>query len=202
LLIGANEAVDKSRLIPVNCEGETVGFLGMTEPCSRVEDEELLFFKGQNRTFLMIALGMVLVAVLVAVWTAYYLEGPIKTLTRGTRDLASGLFKTRIPVKSNDELGRLSQDFNTLAETLEGNEQDRKKWVEDIAHELRTPLTLLRGELEAVEDGVRELNEDTLKRLKGDIEHLIVLVNDLNELSRRTKGRCPIKKNPRILWRW
>lgn len=196
LLIGANDAVDNSRLIPVNFEGETVGYLGMTEPCSGVEDEELLFFKGQSRMFLMIAMGMVLVAVLVAIWTAYYLEGPIKTLTRGTRDLASGLFKTRIPVKSKDELGRLSEDFNTLAETLEGNERDRKKWVEDIAHELRTPLTLLSGELEAVEDGVRELNEDTLKRLKGDIDHLIVLVNDLNELSRTDKGALSYKKEP------
>jgi two-component system sensor histidine kinase BaeS len=195
-LIGENEAVDKSRMIPVNFEGETVGYLGMAEPCSRVEDEELLFFKGQSRMFLMIAMGMVLVAVIVAVWTAYYLEVPIKTLTRGTRDLASGLFKTRIPVKSNDELGRLSEDFNTLAETLEGNERDRKTWVEDIAHELRTPLTLLSGELEAVEDGVRELNEDTLKRLKGDIDHLIVLVNDLNELSRTDKGALSYKKEP------
>lgn len=193
-LIGENAAVDKSRLIPVNFDGEAVGYLGMTEPCSRVEDEELLFFKGQSQMFFMIAMGMVLVAVLVAIWTAYYLEGPIKTLTRGTRDLASGLFKTRIPVKSNDELGRLSEDFNALAATLEGNERDRKKWVEDIAHELRTPLTLLSGELEAVEDGVRELNEDTLKRLKGDIDHLIVLVNDLNELSRTDKGALSYKK--------
>ncbi|MFA6013144.1 MAG: hypothetical protein WC799_24360 [Desulfobacteraceae bacterium] len=51
-LIGEREAVDKSRLIPVNFEGKAVGYLGMTEPCSRVEDEELLFFKGQSVCFL------------------------------------------------------------------------------------------------------------------------------------------------------
>ena len=196
LLIGETIPPDKIRLVPVTSEGKTVGFLGISAPCTMVEDEELLFFKAQSRMFLMISLAMVLVAVLVAVWTAYFLEGPIKTLTRGTRDLASGLFKTRIPVKSNDELGRLSIDFNTLAESLEENQKDRKKWVEDIAHELRTPLTLLSGELEALEDGVRELNNDTLKRLRRDIDHLIVLVNDLNELSRTDKGALSYKKGP------
>jgi two-component system sensor histidine kinase BaeS len=196
VLLGDRNVMDKGRVVPVNVRGETVGYLGMTKPCGVVEDEELIFFKGQSRMFLMIALGMVLVAVFVAVWTAYFLEGPIKTLTRGTRALASGRFKTRIPVKSGDELGQLSMDFNTLAETLEENEKDRKKWVEDIAHELRTPLTLLSGELEAVEDGIRELNEDTLKRLKGDIDHLIVLVNDLNELSRTDKGALSYRKEP------
>ncbi len=194
LLIGKNIPHDKLRMVPVTDQGKTVGFLGLSAPCTRVENEELLFFKTQSRMFLMISLAMVLVSVLVATWTAYYLEGPIKTLTKGTKDLTSGLFRTRIPVKSGDELGQLSRDFNTLAETLEENERDRKKWVEDIAHELRTPLTLLSGELEAVEDGVRELNDDTLKRLKGDIDHLIVLVNDLNELSRTDRGALSYRK--------
>ena len=194
LLVGNQVPKDDLRMVPVTHQGKTVGFLGLSAPCTRVENEELLFFKTQSRMFLMIALAMVLVSVLVATWTAYYLEGPIKTLTKGTRDLASGLFRTRIPVTSGDELGQLSRDFNTLAETLEENEGDRKKWVEDIAHELRTPLTLLSGELEAVEDGVRELNDDTLKRLKGDIDHLIVLVNDLNELSRTDRGALSYRK--------
>ena len=193
-LFGEGVDPDNMRMLPVVNQGKNVGFLGLREPCSVVEDEELLFFKRQSRVFLTIALCMVLVAVLVAVWTAYYLEGPIQSLTRGTKDLASGLYKTRIPVKSNDELGQLSRDFNTLASTLEENEKDRKKWVEDIAHELRTPLTLLSGELEAVEDGIRELTDDTLKRLKGDIQHLIILVNDLNELSSTDQGTLSYRK--------
>jgi two-component system sensor histidine kinase BaeS len=88
----------------------------------------------------------------------------------------------------------LSADFKALARTLEQNETDRKKWVQDIAHELRTPLTLLRGELEALEDGVRELTPDTIGHLQADIQHLIRLVNDLNELSRTDRGSMSYKK--------
>jgi two-component system sensor histidine kinase BaeS len=193
-VIGDVDSSRETRLIPVMHQDKIVGWLGMTRRENPADDEESLFFQRQSRIFLMIALAMTLVSVIVAVWTAYYLERPIRVLTKGTRDLAAGQFKTRIPVASGDELGQLSRDFNTLAATLEENEKDRKKWVQDIAHELRTPLTLLSGELEAVEDGVRELNEETLLRLKGDIHHLIRLVNDLNELSKTGAGALSYKK--------
>lgn len=181
------------RLMPVIVNKETVGYLGMSHPQAVIEEEELLFFQGQTRVFLMIALVMIIISIILSVWTAFYLERPIKVLTKGTRSLASGDYKIRIPVTSNDELGQLSHDFNALAKTLEENETDRKKWVEDIAHDLRTPLTLLNGELEAVEDGVRELTPETMGRLQADIQHLIRLVNDLNDLSRTDKGSMAYK---------
>lgn len=194
MVFGAMDGPEPRRLMTVVVDGETVGYLGLSHSPVRIQAEELLFFKRQNRVFLMIAIGMVLMSILVAVWTAYYLERPITVLTRGTRALASGAFGIRIPVTSRDELGQLSEDFNALARTLEQNETDRKKWVEDIAHELRTPLTLLSGELEALEDGVRELTPDTIQNLQADIHHLIRLVNDLNELSRTDKGSMSYKK--------
>jgi two-component system sensor histidine kinase BaeS len=194
-VFGTEGAIDgPRRLMPVVVGGETVGYLGLSHSPVRIQAEELLFFQRQNRVFLIIAIGMVMMSILVAVWAAYYLERPIAVLTRGTRALASGALDIRIPVTSRDELGQLSEDFNTLARTLEQNETDRKKWVQDIAHELRTPLTLLRGELEALEDGVRELTPDTIGHLQADIQHLIRLVNDLNELSRTDRGSMSYKK--------
>lgn len=179
---------------PIEIDGAIAGYLGMVQPQNVIQEEELLFVKRQTHVFLMIALCMVIISVVVAVWTAVYLERPIRVLTRGTKSLSSGHYTTRIPVKTKDELGQLSEDFNALAQTLEQNEDDRKKWVQDIAHELRTPLTLLSGELEAVEDGVRELTPETISRLQGDIQHLIRLVSDLNELSRTDKGALTYKK--------
>jgi len=194
LIVGKDDEIMSERLMPVIVNTETVGYLGMSHPTSVIQEEELLFFEGQTRVFLMIAFTMIIISTIVAVWTAFYLEGPIKILTKGTRALACGDYKTRIPVRSKDELGQLSKDFNALACVLEENEADRKKWVEDIAHDLRTPLTLLSGELEAVEDGVRELTPETIERLQADIQHLIRLVNDLNELSRTDKSALAYKK--------
>ncbi len=193
-IFGKKNETDEVRLLPVTFRNETVGWLGMIHSGVITEAEELRFFQKQSRTFLLIFIIMIIISVIVAVLTAYYLEEPVRVLTKGTKALTSGNYDFHIPVKSKDELGQLSQDFNTLAKTLDKNEKDRKQWVSDIAHELRTPLTLLSGELEAIQDKVRELTPETLKLLQGDIDHLIRLVNDLGELARTDQGTFSYKK--------
>jgi two-component system sensor histidine kinase BaeS len=56
----------------------------------------------------------------------------------GTHKLAAGDFTTRVDTRSQDELGKLAQDFNQLASTLEKNQQMRRDFMADISHELRT----------------------------------------------------------------
>jgi two-component system sensor histidine kinase BaeS len=72
----------------------------------------------------------------------------------------------------------------------------RQQWISDIAHELRTPLSILRGEIEALSDGVREVNRDSLNSLLAEARHLSEIVNDLHELSLADTGALSIKKVP------
>src|SRR5205823_1283674 len=81
-------------------------------------------------------------------------------------------YATRVPVDSQDELGRLAADFNRLAETLERNETLRRRFMADVSHELRTPLAVLSAELEALEDGVRPLTRESLGSLRGEVNAL------------------------------
>ncbi len=62
------------------------------------------------------------------------------------------------------------------------NEQMRRDYMADISHELRTPLSVLRGELEAVQDGVRQATPETINSLLNETQTLIKLVNDLHQL--------------------
>jgi two-component system sensor histidine kinase BaeS len=87
-------------------------------------------------------------------------------------------------------------DFNTMAQTLENYERMRRQWISDIVHELRTPLSILRGEIEALKDGVREPNRDTLNSLVAETRHLSKIVDDLHELSAADTGVLLIKKVP------
>ncbi len=64
---------------------------------------------------------------------------------------------------NKDEISQLATDFNQLASTLEKNEQIRRDYMADISHELRTPLAILKGELEALQDGVRKPTAENLK---------------------------------------
>lgn len=201
VLLGAGgDAPQKAvRYFKIVASNEIVGWLGLKLDESRVPFDDRAFFRNQSRTFYMVAGGMVVLSILTALFIAYTLEKPITRVTRGTNRLASGDFGFRLsesPKRFRDELDLLTRDFNRLAVTLEKNELDRKKWVADIAHELRTPLTLLSGELEAVTDGIREMNEETVTCLRGDIDYLIRLVDDLSELSRTDLGAMTYKREP------
>jgi two-component system sensor histidine kinase BaeS len=108
--------------------------------------------------------------------------------------LTSGDYGLRLPVHGHDELGQLSEDFNTLALTLEQNRRARQQWIADISHELRTPLSILQGELESVQDGIRPLNTESLDSLHSEVVHLNALVNDLHELSLTDMGALVYEK--------
>jgi two-component system sensor histidine kinase BaeS len=70
-----------------------------------------------------------------------------------------------------------------MAQTLQRNEDMRRQWLADISHELRTPLAILRGETEAVLDGVRPITPTTISSLHAEILQLTRLVDDLYQLS-------------------
>jgi two-component system sensor histidine kinase BaeS len=75
-----------------------------------------------------------------------------------------------------------------LRQTLEAAEQSRRDWVADTSHELRTPLAVLQAEIEALQDGVHEVNEQSLGVLHNEVLHLSKLVTDLNSLAQADAG--------------
>ncbi len=75
---------------------------------------------------------------------------PVKKLNDGAKAIAAGDYHTRIHVKRNDEIGRLSDAFNDMAEAVESSieslrEQNERKqqFINDLSHEMKTPVTSL-----------------------------------------------------------
>ena len=115
-------------------------------------------------------------------------------MAAATHDLASGKYAVRIPVSSSDELGQLARDFNAMALTLEKNEKARRQWVADISHELRTPLAVLRGEIEALLDGIRNTTPEAIRSLHVETLRLHRLVEDLYQLALSDLGALTYRK--------
>jgi len=179
----------------IEYQGITVGYLEL-EPRKILSDtNELQFSEQQSDTFALIALGSFLLAGLLAIPLANHFVKPITKLKKSTRVLASGEYKTRIEKPSNDELGELSNDFNILAETLEKNEIARQRWIADISHELRTPIAILRGEIEAIIDGIRQADDKSIDSLHQEVLQLNRLVDDLYELSLSDLGALNYRKS-------
>jgi two-component system sensor histidine kinase BaeS len=135
-----------------------------------------------------VAGAALLFAALFSAAVARQLTQPIRTLASGTQAVTSGDYGIRIAASRSDELGDLARDFNKLAEVLEKNRASRRRWVADIAHELRTPLAILRGEIDAIEDGVRTFDKATQRSLQTEISRLTKLVGDLHDLSIYDEG--------------
>lgn len=185
---------DLANLHPIVVDGEEVGYLSVTSRQQLSTQADLLFADEQRTFFWQLAAFLLVLSALVSFPTASYLTRPVRDIVAGTRVLSSGQFDLRLPVRGSDEISQLSEDFNTLALTLEENSKARQQWIADISHELRTPLAILQGELESVQDGIRPLNVDTLESLHAEVKHLNTLVNDLHELSMTDMGALVYEK--------
>ena len=175
--------IDDLQLQAVEVNGDVIAYLGVSPRKKLSHRHDLQFSERHHRFLFYLAFTILIVSAIVAFPASRQLVKPIKLLTEAMARLASGNYQTRVEVDSSDELGQLSRDFNSLARTLESNEKARQQWIADISHELRTPLSVLRGEIEALQDGIREVNDERLESLHAQIMHLHRLVNDLYELS-------------------
>lgn len=185
--------------LPIVVDGATVGWLSMTPFQSVTEALGERLLQRVLQASLVIAVLALLLAALIAGWATRRLLAPMLEVAAATHRLAAGDYGERVRVRADDEVGQLARDFNQLAHTLERNERMRREFMADISHELRTPLAVLRGELEALEDGVRKLDGESLRSLQQEVGQLHKLVDDLSELSLADVGALTYRMQPQDL---
>jgi signal transduction histidine kinase len=149
-----------------------------------------------SRFLLWGALIAIAIAFLATFFLSHRILAPVKALTTAARQLGQGDLSQRVQLKDKGEIGELAQAFNSMASGLERVEQLRRNMVADAAHELRTPLTNIRGYLEAIRDGVKTPDTDTISLLSEEASLLSRLVNDLQELSLAEAGELRLVKEP------
>ena len=116
------------------------------------------------------------------------LLAPVQTLSAAARRLGQGDLSQRVPAAGPEEIRRLGQTFNTMAENLQAAERQRRNLAADLAHELRTPLSNIQGYLEAVNDGLLQPDKATIDTLRQQTGHLVTLVEDLRLLALAEAG--------------
>jgi two-component system OmpR family sensor kinase/two-component system sensor histidine kinase BaeS len=153
-----------------------------------------------NRAVLMGGLVALLAALAVGFFVFRAIIRPIDQLTRAAHQLAQGDLGTRVTVDDHparlgaDELSELGTAFNVMADHLQQSEQVRRDMTADIAHELRTPLAVMRGNLEAMQDGVYPLDVEHLNPVLNQVNLLTRLVDDLRTLALAEAGQLPLNK--------
>jgi len=135
-----------------------------------------------------------LVAAAVGMVLAARLARPLRSLTTTANRYASGERMARADESGRDEVAEVARAFNRVADNLRREEEQQQRLIADIAHELRTPLTVLKGELEALEDGLMEAEPDTFRRLGEEVTLLERLVQDLRLLTQAESGELALHR--------
>jgi two-component system sensor histidine kinase BaeS len=178
----------------IKIEKKIIGWLVIRHSNGITRGYELTFLEQQRSAFIIISLLLICLTIIIAMPLARNLVHPIKQLVASMNRLTNGDYKTRVKLNRTDELGRLGRDVNELAVTLEKNETARKRWLANISHELRTPISVLKGEMEAVIDGVRPVGLDHVESSYQEVQRLQRLVEDLYELTSADIGGMKYRK--------
>jgi two-component system sensor histidine kinase BaeS len=145
----------------------------------------------ENLTRILAVTGGVLVlAAALTLLVATRLSRPLRALTEAAKQ------DRPAPVKSRDEVGYLAAAFNDLTARRERIEEQRKAMVSDIAHELRNPLNVIRGRLEAAEDGHLPFDRALSASLLEETVLLQHIVDDLQDLAAADAGRLRLHPEP------
>ncbi|MFS8541902.1 MAG: HAMP domain-containing histidine kinase, partial [Tissierellales bacterium] len=123
---------------------------------------------------------------------------PLKEITQVAEKMADGQLKVRSVKRYDDEIGKLSDTLNYMAEELVRKEQLKNDFISSISHELRTPLTSIKGwaiTLKSDEMRDKKLLMDGLDIIEKESDRLSNMVEDLLDFSRLLSGRITVEKD-------
>lgn len=116
------------------------------------------------------------------------LSNPLAKIEKVAQKLGDGDLSIRVKKldQRQDELGRLAESFNYMAEKLEQGVSSQKRLLGDISHELRSPMTRLQIALDLAQDSnlKEEKRNEYLTRCRLEIERLDQMIANVLVLSR------------------
>jgi two-component system sensor histidine kinase BaeS len=141
--------------------------------------------------------GLALITALAgSLWLARRIARPLRQMELATRAIAGGDFDRRLPITSQDEIGRLADSINRMALDLARLEAARREFIAKISHDLRTPLTAIKGFVVNLQDTAPAEMQPTLATMDQEADRLVRLVNDLLTLSRLQRGELRLRLAP------
>ncbi len=117
---------------------------------------------------------------------------PVRKLINAAGALADGDYSVRVEPSGSGSIRSVVTSFNDMARRLETSDEQRRRLLADLGHELRTPLTVVRGEIEAMLDGVHQIDEEHLRLLMNEVTVMERLLEDLRTLSLIDAGRLEL----------
>ena len=120
----------------------------------------------QYRQYLIIYAAVVAFGIVASVFLSFAMTKRLHRLKNTVRRISGGDLSRRSQIKSNDEFGQLSRDFDAMADKLQENiskletdMQRQESFMGAFAHELKTPMTSIIGFSDLLRQG--DMDENT-----------------------------------------
>lgn len=150
-----------------------------------------------------VGVALVLTLGMLAWWFSRRLVRPVQQAARTASALATGDLSRRLDVTGEDDMARLAQSFNTMADSIQEQivrlrrlSEMQRRFVADVSHELRTPLTTIRMAADVLHDDINRSHAEsarTSELLVSEVERFDALLSDLLEVSRFDAGEVVLE---------
>lgn len=132
---------------------------------------------------------------LIVLWFLRYVSGPIEKLSDFAHEIAEGSYGSQLEWHSDNELGRLTDEINTMSEKVAQAEKARTDFISQVSHELRTPLTAITGWAETIayDPAVQGDSLRGIQIISREAERLTNMVKELLEFTRIQDGRFNLR---------
>lgn len=181
---------------PIMVGGEKVGTVLVRVPGSETlltKFDEDFRDKSYNAMIFAAVIALIIAMVMGAIF-ARTIAAPVKKITNAAKALKEGDYSARTGMTGSDEIARLGNMFDLMADSVESNRKLERRLVTDVAHELRTPLMAIQSTVEAMIDGVFKPDAERLETLNSEVQRLSRLVDALLKLSRLESRTKPIEQ--------
>ncbi|MER5775966.1 MtrAB system histidine kinase MtrB [Streptomyces sp. NPDC002039] len=131
---------------------------------------------------------------------------PVRMAAGIAERLSAGRLQERMKVTGEDDIARLGEAFNKMAQNLHTKIQQledlsrmQRRFVSDVSHELRTPLTTVRMAADVIHDARVDFDPVTARSaelLAGQLDRFESLLADLLEISRFDAGAAALEAEP------
>ncbi|WP_253904859.1 cell wall metabolism sensor histidine kinase WalK [Adlercreutzia sp. ZJ473] len=192
------EPTDPSQvaMAPIVVDNVAVGSVRIwvygSDTLMRQPDQE--FRNNSYQALLLATVVAIILASCIGFLFARNLVAPINRMTKTARAIKEGDLAARTNLHGEDEIARLGETFDAMAESVEKDRELERRLTTDVAHELRTPLMAIQATVEAMVDGVYEADEERLVTVNSEVQRLSRLVDALLKLSRLENRSQPMKE--------
>ena len=176
---------------PLKSGGQIVGALRLIASTAAIDQD----IQNTMKMFISIGLFVALIVGLLSVFLANTILFPLREVTAIAESMAAGNFQSKSKKKRDDEIGKLSDTLNYMADEITKKEKLKNDFISSVSHELRTPLTSIMGwaiTLQSEKLQQKEMLNDGLGIIAKETERLTKMVEELLDFSKFVSGRIKL----------